>query len=256
MIHPMAIVSAGARIGAGVRIGPFSVVGDRVTIHDGAEIADHVSIEGPTEIGGGTVVYPFASLGRAPQDLKYRGEETRLVIGRRNQIREGVTMNRGTAQGGGTTLIGDDNLFMAEAHIGHDCRVGSHNVFANYTALAGHVEFGNHATIGAYSGLHQFCRAGDYSFTGACTKVVKDVLPYSRTDGAEAKCYGANTIGLRRKGFSNEAIRHIQRAFHLLLNSKLNTTQALELIKAEMAGIEEIDRLIRFIETSERGVTK
>ncbi len=256
MIHSTAIVSSNARVGANVKIGPFSVIGDQVTVHDDVEIADHVSIEGPTEIGGGTIVYPFASLGRPPQDLKYRGEETRLVIGKRNQIREGVTMNRGTAQGGGVTSIGDDNLFMAQAHIGHDCRVGSHNVFANYTALAGHVEFGDHATIGAYSGLHQFCRAGDYSFIGACTKVVKDVLPYSRTDGGEAKCHGANTIGLRRKGFSNEAIRHIHHAFHLLLSSKLNTSQALERIKTEMTGIAEVDYLIRFIETSQRGVTK
>jgi UDP-N-acetylglucosamine acyltransferase len=256
MIHPTAIVSARAQIGDDVRIGPFSVVGDGVTLYDGVEIADHVSIEGPAEIGRGTVVYPFASLGRQPQDLKYRGEQTRLVIGERNQIREGVTMNRGTAQGGGLTRIGDDNLFMASAHVGHDCQVGSSNVFANYTALAGHVEFGNHATIGAYSGLHQFCRAGDYSFIGACTKVVKDVLPYSRTDGGEAKCYGANTIGLRRKGFSNETIRHIHHAFHLLLSSKLNTSQALERIRAEMSGIAEVDFMVRFIETSQRGVTK
>jgi UDP-N-acetylglucosamine acyltransferase len=256
MIHPTAIVSAQAELGANVRIGPFSVVGAGVVLHEEVELADHVSIEGPTEIGRGTIVYPFASLGRSPQDLKYAGEQTRLLIGARNQIREGVTMNRGTAQGGGCTAIGDDNLFMAQAHVAHDCQVGSHNVLANYAALAGHVEFGSHATIGAYSGLHQFCRAGDYSFTGACTKVVKDVLPYSRTDGAEAKCYGANTIGLRRNGFSTDAIRAIQHAFHLLLSAKLNTTQALERIKAEQNGVPEVDYLVHFIETSRRGVTK
>jgi UDP-N-acetylglucosamine acyltransferase len=178
------------------------------------------------------------------------------VIGERNQIRECVTMNRGTAQGGGLTLVGDDNLFMTQAHVAHDCRVGSHNVFANYTALAGHVEFGDYVTIGAYSGMHQFCRAGNHSFIGAKTKVVKDVLPYSRTDGHEAKCYGANTIGLRRKGFTNEAIRHIQHAFHLLLTARLNTTQALERIREEMTGIPEIDYLIDFIARSQRGVTK
>ena len=256
MIHPTAIVSSKARIGSGVSIGAYSVIGDHVVLHDDVEISTHVSVEGPCEIGSGTVVYPFVSLGKAPQDLKYAGEETRLVIGERNQIREGVTMNRGTAQGGGLTVVGNDNLFMTQAHVAHDCRVGSHNVFANYTALAGHVEFGDHATIGAYSGMHQFCRAGNYAFIGAKTKVVKDVLPYSRTDGHEAKCYGANTIGLRRQGFSNEAIRQIQHAFHLLLTSKLNTTQALERIKAEMDGSPEVDYLVRFIESSERGVTK
>lgn len=256
MIHPTAIVSSSAQVGEGVRIGAYSVIGDHVILHANAEIANHVSIDGPCEVGEETVVYPFASLGKPPQDLKYAGEETRLVIGRRNEIREGVTMNRGTAQGGGLTLIGDDNLFMTQAHVAHDCRVGSHNVFANYAALAGHVEFGHHSTIGAYSGMHQFCRAGDYCFIGAKTKVVQDVLPYSRTDGHDAKCYGANSIGLRRQGFSNEAIRQIQHAFHLLLTSKLNVSQALEQIKAEMAGVEEIDYLIRFIETSQRGITK
>ncbi|MFN0087270.1 MAG: acyl-ACP--UDP-N-acetylglucosamine O-acyltransferase [Blastocatellia bacterium] len=256
MIHPTAIVSSEAQIGANVSIGPYTVIGGGVLMHDGVEIASHVSIEGPCEIGSGTVVYPFASLGKPPQDLKYRGEETRLRIGERNQIREGVTMNRGTAQGGGLTAVGDDNLFMAQAHIAHDCRVGSHNVFANYTALAGHVEFGDHITIGAYSGMHQFCRAGDYSFIGASSKIVKDVLPYSRTDGGDAKCYGANTIGLRRKGFSNEVIRRIHHAFHLLLASGLNTSQAVERIKAELIGIPEIDYLVGFIEGSQRGVTK
>ncbi len=256
MIHPTAIVSKGAEIGANVRIGPYSVIGDQVRLDDEVEIASHVVIEGPCEIGSGTVVYPFASLGQPPQDLKFEGESTRLVIGRRNQIREYVTMNRGTAKGGGVTSVGDDNLFMTQAHVAHDCHVGSHNVFANYAALAGHAVFGNHSTIGAYSGMHQFCRAGDYCFIGACTKIVKDVLPYSRTDGHEAKCYGPNSIGLRRKGFSNETVRRIHHAFHLLLTSKLNTSQALEKIKSEMSGEAEIAYLIRFIETSERGITK
>jgi UDP-N-acetylglucosamine acyltransferase len=256
MIHPTAIVSKGAEIGANVRIGPYSIVGDNVKLDEGVELASHVVIEGPCEIGSETVVYPFASLGQRPQDLKYEGEMTRLVIGRRNQIREYVTMNRGTAAGGGVTSVADDNLFMTQAHVAHDCHVGSHNVFANYTALAGHVVFGDHSTIGAYSGMHQFCRAGNYCFIGAKSKIVKDVLPYSRTDGHEAKCYGPNSIGLRRIGFSNEKIRRIQHAFHLLLLSKLNTSQALEKIKSEITGDESIDYLIHFIETSERGITK
>ncbi len=256
MIHPTAIISSRAEIGANVTVGPYSIIGERVTIHDGVEIAGHVVIEGPCEIGEGTRIYPFASIGQPPQDLKFKGEETRLVIGRRNVIREGVTINRGTAGGGGLTSVGDDNLFMAQAHVAHDCIVGSGNVFANYSALAGHVTVGDHATLGAYVGAHQFCRVGDHAFIGAFTKVVKDALPYARTDGMEAKCYGANTLGLRRKGFSAEIIRHIQQAFRLLLNSGLNTAQALERVKAEMSGVPEIDYLIDFIETSERGVTK
>jgi UDP-N-acetylglucosamine acyltransferase len=178
------------------------------------------------------------------------------VIGRRNVIREYVTMNRGTVGGGALTSVGDDNLFMAQSHVAHDCIVGSGNIFANNSALAGHVTVGDHATLTAYVGVHQFCRVGDHAFIGAFSKVVKDAMPYARTDGMEAKCYGANTVGLRRKGFSNESIRHIQQAFRLLLASSLNTTQALERIKAEMRGVPEIDYLINFIETSERGVTK
>ena len=165
-------------------------------------------------------------------------------------------MNRGTVGGGWLTSVGDDNLFMTQAHVAHDCIIGSGNIFANNSALAGHVTVGDHATLTAYVGVHQFCRIGDHAFIGGFSKVVKDALPYARTDGVEAKCYGANTLGLRRKGFSNEIIRHIQQALRLLLSSSLNTTQALERIKAEMSGVSEIDYLVRFIETSERGVTK
>ena len=256
MLHPTAIISAQAELGAQVRVGPYALIGANVTLHDGVEVAGHAVIEGPCEIGSGTTIYPFASIGQPPQDLKYQGEATRLVVGARNIIREGVTMNRGTAVGGGLTTVGDDNLFMAQSHVAHDCRVGSHNVFANAVSLAGHVTVNEHVTIGAYTGIHQFCRIASYAFIGAYSKIVKDVLPYARTDGNPAKCYGANTLGLRRQGFSNETIRHIQHAFHLLLTSKLNTTQALERLKAEMADSPEIDYLIEFIETSERGVTK
>jgi UDP-N-acetylglucosamine acyltransferase len=256
MIHSTAIISSRARIGSDVTVGPYSIIGERVTIHDDVEIAGHVVIEGPCEIGEGTQIYPFASIGQPPQDLKFRGEETRLVIGRRNVIRECMTMNRGTAGGGALTSVGDDNLFMAQSHVAHDCIVGSGNVFANSAALAGHVTVGDHTTLGAFVGVHQFCRVGDHAFVGGYSKIVKDALPYARTDGVEAKCYGANTVGLRRKGFSNEIIRHIQQAFRLLLASSLNTEQALERVKAEMSGVPEIDYLINFIETSERGVTK
>jgi UDP-N-acetylglucosamine acyltransferase len=256
MIHPTAIISAKAELGANVSVGPYSVIGDQVILHDEVEIQSHVVIVGPCEIGRGTRVLPFASLGQAPQDLKFKGEETKLIIGQSNVIRECVTMNRGTAGGGGVTRVGDDNLFMAQSHVAHDCTVGSRTVFANLASLAGHVTVEDDATLGAFVGVHQFCQIGAHAFIGGMSKIVKDALPYARTDGTEAKCYGANTIGLRRKGFTNDAIRRIQQAFQLLLNSNLNTTQALERIKAELAGAPEIDYLIAFIERSERGVTK
>ncbi|MBL8171530.1 MAG: acyl-ACP--UDP-N-acetylglucosamine O-acyltransferase [Acidobacteria bacterium] len=256
MIHPTAIVSAQAELGARVSVGPYTLIGEQVVIHDEVEIAGHVVLAGPCEIGSGTQIYPFASLGQPPQDLKYRGEPTRLIVGQRNVIREYVTMNRGTVGGGGITSVGDDNLFMTQTHVAHDSIVGSHNVFANMASLAGHVIVGDYTILGAFVGVHQFCRIGDHAFVGGMTKLTKDALPYARTDGTEARCYGANTVGLRRKGFSNETIRQIQHAFHLLLSSKLNTSQALERIKAEMVGIPEIDYLTTFIEGSQRGVTK
>jgi UDP-N-acetylglucosamine acyltransferase len=256
MIHPTAIISPQAQPGRAVSIGAYSVIGDDVVIHDEVKIAAHVVIVGPCEIGAGTQIFPFASLGQPPQDLKFSGERTRLVIGERNVIREYVTMNRGTAGGGGITRIGSDNLFMAQAHIAHDCQVGSHNIFANAATLAGHVEVGNYATVGAYSGIHQYCRAGDHAFIGGYSVVVKDALPFARSVGNHAKCYGVNSLGLRRRHLSNETIRHIQQAFHLLLTSKLNTTQALEKIRAEIIGIPEVDYLVQFIESSQRGVTK
>jgi UDP-N-acetylglucosamine acyltransferase len=256
MIHPTAVVSARASLGRDVAIGPYAVVGDEVVLHDEVEVATHAVIEGPCEIGSQTRLFPFAYVGQAPQDLKYHGEETRLVIGERNTIREYATIHRGTAGGGSLTEVGSDNLFMAQAHIAHDCRVGSHNVFANGASLAGHVAVADHITLGAYVGVHQFCRVGAHAFVGAYSVVVKDALPYARSVGNHARCYGANTLGLRRKGFTSGAIRHIQHAFHLLLSSRLNTTQALERIRAEMAGIPEIDYLIEFIETSQRGVVK
>ena len=249
-IHPTAIVHARASLGAGVSIGPYSLIGEGVVLADEVEVAGHVVLEGPCEIGTGTRIYPFASLGQAPQDLKYRGEPTRLVIGSRNTIREYVTINRGTVGGGG-----DDNLLMAQCHIAHDCQVGSRNVFANIASLAGHVVVEDDAIIGAFVGVHQFCRIGTYAFVGGFSKIVKDALPFARTDGAEAKCYGANTVGLRRKGFSPEAIRALQQAFRWLLAARLNTSQAVERMRAELAGQPEVERLIAFIEQSTRGVT-
>ena len=256
MIHPTAIVSPRAEVDQSVTIGPYAVIGDEVILKSGVEVGSHVVIEGPAVIGSGTRLFPFACIGLVPQDLKFAGERTSLTVGERNTIREYVTMHRGTAGGGGVTSIGDDNLFMAQSHIAHDSQVGSHNIFANGASLAGHAEIGDHTTLGAYVGVHQFCRIGDHAFIGAYSVIVKDALPYARSVGNHAQCYGANALGLRRKGFSTEQVRNIEHAFHLLLSSKLNTSQALERIRSEMKSIPEIDYLVSFIESSKRGVIK
>jgi len=256
MIHPTAIVSSRAELGKNVSVGAYSIIGDEVVIGDESDISSHVVIHGPTILGRETTVFPFACLGEPPQDLKFKGETTRLEVGDRNTIREYTTMHRGTADGGGVTSVGDGNLFMAQTHIGHDCLIGSDNIFANAATLAGHVEIANHTTLGAYSGVHQFCRLGAYAFVGGYSVVVKDALPYARTVGNHARCYGTNSLGLKRKGFSAEAIARIDHAFFLLLSSKLNTSQALERIRSEMSGSPEINYLIEFIETSRRGVIK
>jgi len=255
-IHPTAIISPKAELGRNVVIGPYSIIGDDVILHDEIRVSSHCVIEGPSEFGSGSVFYPFVSAGQAPQDLKYRGERSWLRAGERNTFREFTTLQRGTEGGGNLTEIGDDNLIMAQAHIAHDCRIGSHVIFANGATLAGHVIVEDHVTLGAYAGIHQFCRVGKYAFIGGYSVVVKDALPYARTVGNHARCYGQNTLGLRRSGFSNEEIRRITHAFRLLLAAKLNTSQAVEVIKRELSGWPEIDYMISFIEGSKRGVTK
>ena len=255
-IHPTAIVSSKAELAPNVEIGPYSIIGDHVVLHPDVKIGSHVVVEGPCEIGRGSHLFPFACVGQIPQDLKFAGEESYLRIGERNVIREYVTMHRGTAGGGGLTSVGNDNLFMAQAHVAHDCHVGSNCIFANGASLAGHVEVADYVTLGAFVGVHQFCRIGAHAFVGAYSVVVKDALPYARSVGNHARCYGPNSLGLRRKGFSDESLKSIRHAFHLLLSSKLNTTQALERIKAEMPHSPEIDYLVQFIEGAERGVVK
>lgn len=255
-IHATAIISAKAELASSVSVGPYAIIGDDVTLHEDVEIGAHAVVEGPTVIGRGTRLFPFACLGQIPQDLKFKGERTTLMVGERNVFREFVTVHRGTAGGGGVTSVGNDNFFMAQSHIAHDCHVGNNVIFANGASLAGHVEVADHVTIGAYCGIHQFCRIGRYAFIGAYSVVVKDALPYARSVGNHAKCYGPNTTGLKRKGFSPELMRQIGHAFKLLLTSKLNTTQALEHIREELGDVPEIDYLIKFIESSPRGVIK
>jgi len=256
-VHPSAIVSPKAFVAKDVHIGAYSIIGDHVRLAEGCRIDEHVIIQGPTRIGKDCHFFPFGSIGLPPQDLKYQGEQTELLIGNGNVFREYVTVHRGTAQGGGRTVIGDHNFVMAYSHIAHDCILGNHIILANAATLAGHVAIHDHATVGAFSGVHQFCKVGVYGFVGGYSVITKDVLPYSKTVSArEAKNYGVNAIGLERRGFSAESIRTIKAAFRLLLQSKMNTTQALAALKEKFGKDSNVEPLIRFIEGSERGVIR
>jgi UDP-N-acetylglucosamine acyltransferase len=254
-IDPTAIVHAGAQIGEGTTVGPHATIGEHVRIGANCRIGASAVVDGWTEIGDGTEIYPFASIGLIPQDLKFRGEKTRLVIGRRNIFREFVTIHRGTQGGGGLTSIGDRNLFMAYAHVAHDCHVGTETIFANGATLAGHVLVEDYATIGAFSGVHQFCRVGRHAFIGGYSVVTKDALPFAKSVGNRARIYGLNTIGLMRRGFGTDVINKLKRTFRYLLQSKLNTTSALRQIEQDPSlACAEVQYLIDFIHTSRRGV--
>lgn len=256
-IHPKAVVSSNASLGKGVSIGPYAILEDDVILGDHCRVDAHTVIQGPTRVGDHCHFFPFCSIGFPPQDLKYGGERTELVIGNHNVFREYVTVNRGTTGGGGRTLLGNHNFIMAYSHIAHDCLLGDHVLLANAATLAGHVTIANHATIGAFSGVHQFCRVGIYGFVGGYSVITKDVLPYSKTVSArEAKNYGVNVIGLERRGFSADSIRRIRVAYRVLLQSGLNTSQAVAQLKKELAGHPEVEALIDFIQTSERGIIK
>ena len=257
MIHPTALVDPDARIAASCRIGPYCVLGADVELGEHCELVAHVVLEGPTRLGSHNRIFPFASLGQPPQDLKFAGEKTRLEIGDHNQIREFVTLHRGTVGGGGVTHIGSHNLIMAYAHVAHDCFVGDHVILANAATLAGHVTVEDWATVGALCPVHQFVRIGTYSFIGGGSTITKDVLPFSKTVAArDAHAYGLNAIGLGRHGFTRERIRKLHHAFKLLLASKLNTSQAVEKLKSEGTLGEDVELLVRFIESSERGIIK
>jgi len=255
-IHTTAVVSARAQIGSGCYIGPYAVIGDEVTLGEGVRIDGHCVIDGRTRIGAETHIFPFVSIGLPPQDLKFAGEATETEVGRRNRIREFVTIHRGTSGGGGLTKTGDDCFLMAQAHIAHDCLLGTQVIMANAATLAGHVIVDDGANIGAYSGVHQFCRVGREAYVGGYSVVVKDALPFALTVGNHAKCYGLNKVGVRRRGYSRETIAALHHAFHLLLSSKLNTTQALERIREEIEDSDEVNELVRFVEISKRGVVK
>ena len=252
-IHPTAIVHPNARIGAGTVVGPYVTIGEHVTIGRNCRIGASTVIDGVTAIGDGNEIFPMASVGLVPQDLKFGGEPTRVVIGDRNVIREFVTIHRGTAGGGGLTTIGHNNLLMAYTHIAHDCHIGNGTIFGNGATLAGHVLVEDHANVGAFSGVHQFCRVGRYAFIGGYSVVTKDALPFAKTVGNRARIYGINTIGLIRHGFSQDTIVQLRRAYRHLLHS--NTSRALAQIERDQAlQAPEVRYVVEFIRSSRRGV--
>jgi UDP-N-acetylglucosamine acyltransferase len=256
-IHPTALVETGAIVPKSAKIGPYCTVGADVVLGDGCELVSHVVLDGHTRLGAGCRVYSFAAVGVAPQDLKYAGEPTSVEIGDRTVIRECATISRGTAGGGGTTHVGSDCLIMAYAHIGHDSNIGDNCILANGATLAGHVTVEEWATVGALCPVHQYCRIGRYAYVGGGTTITQDVLPYSLTSAKrETRAYGLNKVGLERRGFTREQLRALQHAYRLLLASKRNTSQALDALRAEANACEEVQYLLRFVETSERGVLK
>jgi UDP-N-acetylglucosamine acyltransferase len=256
-IHPTALVETGAIVPESAKIGPYCTVGAHVVLSDGCELVSHVVLDGCTRLGVGCRVYSFAAVGVAPQDLKYAGEPTSVEIGDRTVIRECVTISRGTAGGGGTTHVGSDCLIMAYAHIGHDSNIGDNCILANGATLAGHVTVEEYATVGALCPVHQYCRIGCHAYVGGGTTITQDVLPYSLTSAKrETRSYGLNKVGLERRGFTREQLRALQHAYRLLLASKRNTSQALDALRAEANSCEEVQYLLRFVETSERGVLK
>jgi UDP-N-acetylglucosamine acyltransferase len=256
-IHPTAVIHPGAKVACNVTIGPYSIIGENVELGEGSEVMSHVVIDGRTRIGKNNRIFPFTTVGLPPQDLKYRGEPTAVEIGDGNTIRECVTIHRGTAEGDGVTRIGSHNLLMAYVHIAHDCKLGSYIIMANGASLAGHIEIQDYATVGPFCGVHQFTRIGTYSFLGAFTIVNQDILPYSKTTAPRPLgVYGANRLGLERRGLAKEDLKDLEGAFRLLCRSKLNTTQALEAIAAKGFQSPHVKTLVEFIKSSERGVAK
>jgi UDP-N-acetylglucosamine acyltransferase len=255
--HPTAVIHPKAQVACSVTVGPYAVIGENVEVGEDCEVMSHAVIEGPTRLGKRNRIFPYAGLGLPCQDLKYHGEPTRVEIGDDNVIREFVTVHRGTVDGGGVTKVGNRNFLMAYVHIAHDCRLGNHIIMANGASLAGHVEIGDHAMVGAFCGIHQFCRIGAYSFLGAYSVVNQDVLPYSKTSAPRPlSVYGANRLGLERRGMSKQDVSELEAAFRLLTRSKLNTTQALEAIEARGAKSEHVRALVEFVRSSERGIVK
>jgi UDP-N-acetylglucosamine acyltransferase len=256
LIHRCAVIDPGALLDVGVEVGPFTVIGAGVEIGGGTRIGPHVVIRGPTRIGRDNRIFQFASVGEDPQDMKYRGEETRLEIGDRNQIRECATLHRGTVQDQGVTRVGNDNLFMAYTHVAHDCRIGNHVIMANAASLGGHVEIQDWAILGGFTIVHQFCRIGAYSFCAMGTALTKDLPPYVTVGGQPAAPHGINSEGLRRRGFTPAAITVIKRAYRVLYLAGLTLDEALERIRGLVAEAPEVAALVDFVAERSRSIVR
>jgi len=254
-IHPTAIVDPTAQVGPGTMIGPYCIIGAQVSLGENCWLQHHVTLCGPLAAGRGNKFYAYCSIGQQTQDLKYRGEPTYLEIGDENTFREFVTINRSTNERG-TTRIGNHGNFLAYSHIGHDCTVGDAVIFSNNGTLAGHVQVGDHAVIGGLTAVHQFCRIGRFAITGGCSKIVQDVPPFMIADGNPAEVRGINQVGLERAGFPPEKLRPIKQAFRVIYRGKLNTAQAVDALREKLGASEEVAAIIRFIETSERGIIR
>jgi len=256
VIDPLAIVSPRAELAADVAVGPFSIIGAHVRIGAGTVVGPHVVVNGPTTIGADNRIFQFASIGDAPQDKKYRGEPTRLEIGDRNVFRENCTVNRGTTHDKGVTVIGDDNLFMAYSHVAHDCMIGSNTVFANCAALAGHVEIGDWVTLGGLTAVHQFTRIGAYAFLGGGTIVTRDVPPYVMAAGNPAEPHSINSVGLKRRGFTDAQIRSIREAYRIVYRCDLKLSEALERLEPSAREQPELRLFVDFIRSSTRSIVR
>jgi UDP-N-acetylglucosamine acyltransferase len=256
-LHPTAIIDPQARVPGSCSVGPYCVIGPDVQLGENCELMSQVVIQGPAAIGNNNRFFPFCAIGIEPQDLTYKGEKTGVSIGDNNVFRECVTINRGTAKGGGTTKIGSHTLIMAYSHVGHDTVIGDHAMLVNGSTLAGHVTVEEWAVVGALCPVHQFVRIGAHSYIGGGTVITQDVLPFAKVvTPRHTQTYGLNSVGLERRGFTKERIRKIHHAFRVLLNSRLNTSQAVEKLRAEGEHGEDVAMLLRFIETAERGIVK
>ncbi|MBF0296251.1 MAG: acyl-ACP--UDP-N-acetylglucosamine O-acyltransferase [Magnetococcales bacterium] len=255
-IHPTAVVDPGAELGVGVRIGPYAVIGPQVVLHDKVDVGAHAVIDGRSEIGQATRVFSFASIGQDPQDSHYGGEPTRVEIGKRCAIREYVSIHRGTEGGGGLTRVGNDCMIMAYAHVAHDCRVGDHVIMANGATLAGHVEIQDYAVIGGLTAIHQFARIGRNAFIGGASAISMDVLPFVSAAGNRAKITGVNVVGLRRHGFSEEVIKAIRQAYRIVFRSNLRMEQAIEELERHLSSCVEIQYLLEFLQSGQRGICR
>lgn len=255
-ISKLAVIDPAAKLAPGVKVGPFTIIGPGVEIGAGTVIGPHAVVMGPTKIGQNNQIYQFASIGEACQDLKYHGEDTHLEIGNNNIFREGCTIHRGTLQGGGRTKIGDNNLFMVNTHVAHDCVIGNHVVFSNNAAIAGHVYVGDYASLGGFVGVHQFCTIGAHSFCGGGSMIMKDVAPFVRVFGNPAQVHGLNAVGLSRRDFSVELMSALKQAYKIVFRTSLTVKDAVEKLNTLIVNFPELIIMRDFLESSERGITR